>query len=491
MPRIQEFQLHPFGWENDPEEERFKLSTIDYLTTTTYLPMAIFFRLEEAEKPKTAAILKEGIERTLSQIRHFCGTIERDDDGHHSIVKRKSSTVKFVIQYLDSPEDKFPSFSEIAEAHFVSSILGDIDVLCNAPMTCGSKPEAHPDNRPAISSFKANFVPGGLILIIHGHHYSNGITGFNFLVEQLAGNCYAIAHATEFPSFDMRCLDRSVLSFLEHDRPSNSKESQVDAPPRPGANMQHRQSQSLMFHLRKSRAAELKKAASSSDGSWISTYDAVCAMIWRILSRIREPLYKPGLDYRLLWATGVSIHKLFTNPPLPAGFQGNSQVDIKSTMSTIPQLTLAEVISEAPLSKIASYTRQLTDSVTADLVAAMLQEHAHVRNKHDLSINLASFPPMSILVSDWRIAHLCKFDFGFGELSGWRHLFGGVPPCQVLVYAPHKGPAGNDEGIELQITFETELAPQLINDPEWSKYFEFRGVDASDGESMSIQKSKL
>jgi hypothetical protein len=51
MRRIQEFQLHPFGWDNDPEEERFKLSTIDYLTTTTYLPMTVFFRLEEAEKP--------------------------------------------------------------------------------------------------------------------------------------------------------------------------------------------------------------------------------------------------------------------------------------------------------------------------------------------------------------------------------------------------------------------------------------------------------
>lgn len=491
MPRVQEFQLHPFGWENDPEEESFKLSTIDYLTTTTYLPMAIFFRLEEAEKPKAAAILKGGIERTLSQIRHFCGIIERNEDGNYAIVKKKSSTVKFVIQYLDAPEDKFPSFSEIAKAHFVSSILGDISVLCNAPMTCGRKPEAHPDNHPAISSFKASFVPGGLILIIHGHHYSNGITGFNSLVEQLAGNCYAIARGTEFPSFDKRCLDRNIFSFLEYDPPSKYKRSQVVAPPQLSANMHHRQSQSLVFHLRKSRAAELKKAASSSDGSWISTYDAVCAMIWRVLTRIREPLYKPSLDYKPLWATGVSIHKLFTNPPLPAGFQGNSQVDIKSNTSTIPQLTLAEVISEAPLCKIASYTRQLADSVTADLVAGILQEHAHVRNKPELSINLASFPPMSILVSDWRVANLCKFDFGFGELSGWRHLFGGVPPCQILVYAPHKGPAGDDEGIELQITFETELTQQLIHDSEWSKYFEFRGVDASDEESLGPQKYKL
>jgi hypothetical protein len=50
MPRVQEFQLRPFGWDNDPEEERFKLSTIDYLTTTTWLPMTFFFKLEDTEK---------------------------------------------------------------------------------------------------------------------------------------------------------------------------------------------------------------------------------------------------------------------------------------------------------------------------------------------------------------------------------------------------------------------------------------------------------
>lgn len=440
---------------------------------------------------KTAAIIKEGIERTLSQIRHFCGVIERDDDSHHSMVKRKNSTVKFVIQYLDSPEDKFPSFSELEQAHFVSTILGDISVLCNAPMTFRPKPEAHPDNHPAVSSFKATFIPGGVIIIIHGHHYSNGITGFNSLAEQLAGNCYAIAHATQFPPFDMRCLDRSFLSKLEQSSPTNPKNLQAVVLPRSGENLGYRPSQSLMFHLRKSRTAELKKAASPSDGSWISTYDAVCAMMWRVLSRIREPLYSPGLDYKPLWATGVALHKLFTSPAVPAGFQGNIQVDVKSATSSIPQLSLAEIISEAPLSKIAGYTRRLADSVTADYVAGIIQEHANVRNKHDLSIDLAGFPPMAILVSDWRSATLCQYDFGFGELRCWRHLFGAVFPCQVLVYAPRKGPSGDDEGVELQITFEAELAQQLVHDPEWSRYFEFRGVDASDEEILSPFKSKL
>ncbi|KPM37984.1 hypothetical protein AK830_g8583 [Neonectria ditissima] len=491
MTTLKEFQLHPLGWENDPEEERFKLCTLDYLSTTTYTNMAVFFKLEDADRIKAAQILKQGLERTLSQVRHLVGTIERDEDGYHSIVKKRTSTVKFVTEYLDTPNNNFPSFAEIANAHFVSAILGDINALSNAPMTCGNKPEAHPDNSPALSSFKANFIPGGLILNIHTHHFSTGISSFSSLVQQLAENCYAITNATEFPSFDPRCLDRSIFGSLGFDRSPVSNERQIEAPPRPDRNMQHRHSQSLLFHLRKSRAAELKKVASPTDGSWISTYNAVCALMWRVLCKIREPLYKPGLAYNPIWAEGVSISKLFTDPPMPARMQGNLQIDILSTTSTIPQFTLAEIISDAPLSQLASYTRQMTESVTAETLASALQKFSHVRNKQDLSINLDSFPPMALLISDWRHANLCTYDFGFAEPSAYRHLFGGVPLCQVIVYPPRKGPAGDDEGMEIQMTVETELVHQLVNDPEWSKYFEFRGIDASDEGGLSNHKSKL
>lgn len=50
MTRVKEFQLYPFGWENDPAEERYKLGTLDYLSTTTWTNTAIFFKLEDAEK---------------------------------------------------------------------------------------------------------------------------------------------------------------------------------------------------------------------------------------------------------------------------------------------------------------------------------------------------------------------------------------------------------------------------------------------------------
>lgn len=166
MPKQETYNLHPTGWENDASEERFKLSTMDYLVACVYVSYAIFFRInDDANKPKVASLLKQGLEKTLSQTRHLCGVIEQDPEGGHSFVKQKDSTVQYVVQYLDGSEDqgKYPSFTELEKAHFASKALGDLDTYSVAPMTYGEKPEAMLDNRPKVASFKATFVPGGLI----------------------------------------------------------------------------------------------------------------------------------------------------------------------------------------------------------------------------------------------------------------------------------------------------------------------------------------
>jgi hypothetical protein len=41
-------------------------------------------------------------------------------------------------------------------------------------------------------------------------------------------------------------------------------------------------------------------------------------------------------------------------------------------------------------------------------------------------------------------------------------------------------PAGEDEGNEFLIGFEKELVAGLLEDEEWGRWFEFRGVDSED-----------
>jgi hypothetical protein len=150
MPKQEVFYLHPLGWENDPEEERSKVSTLDYLTVCTYNNYALFFRLDDADRSKAAAVLKAGLERTLSQARHLCGKIEKNAAGGHSFVKKKGSTVRFFVQWL---EDNYPSFDDIHKSYFSATTLGDLNIWSVPPMTYGKKPQAHPDSSPVVSAF--------------------------------------------------------------------------------------------------------------------------------------------------------------------------------------------------------------------------------------------------------------------------------------------------------------------------------------------------
>ncbi|KAK6700742.1 hypothetical protein SNK04_010679 [Fusarium graminearum] len=180
MPKQHVYHLHPLGWENDPEEERFKVTTLDYLTVCSYNNYALFFKLEDSEKERAAEILKAGLERTLAQARHYCGTIEKDPGGGHSFTKKRNSTVRFFVQWLDAPEDadKYPSFEDLEKTNFSAVTLGDLEQWSVPPMTYGEKPEAHPDNSPVVSAFKANFIRGGLVFNIHHHHYTNDVMGW-------------------------------------------------------------------------------------------------------------------------------------------------------------------------------------------------------------------------------------------------------------------------------------------------------------------------
>lgn len=470
MPRKEEYRLYPFGYEDDPDEERFRLSTLDYLTTQTYNNYALFFKVNEEEKSTVAAVLKQGLELSLGQARHLVGTIEKNEYGDdHSFVKKRDSTVGFTVQWLDSPVDNFPSYSDLEKAQFVSSSLGDITVLSVDGMTYGEKPECSPNASPIVSAFQANFIPGGLIFNMHHHHYANDVMGWASFVHQLAENCYSIINNTPGPSWDPACLDHARFT---KDAPEEAK---VEGPSPPDRHPDHRPSSSLLFHLPKSKAAELKRIASPTDGSWISTYDAFSAFIWRVLSRNRAPVYNPDLASPTVWGEGVNMRRRL-NPRAPERIQRNVCYAALSTTAAPTQLTAAEIISEAPLSRLAAYIRKLTDGTTEESLTKALEAVAPIRDKTSLFMRINSLPPMSIAVTDWRDTCIFEADFGFGQPKAYRHLFDTVTEGLIMVYPP-RITGDPDEGCELLIACENELIKQVIEDPEMKEYFEFRGFE--------------
>ncbi|KAL2865303.1 transferase [Aspergillus lucknowensis] len=476
MPEEQVYHIHPLGWEGDPEEERFKVSTLDYLSVQTYNNYALFFRLADGEKHNAVEVLKAGLERTLSQARHLCGTIERDPSGGHSFYKRKDSTVRFIVQWLDS--EQYPSLDDIEQSHFSAVKLGDLNLWSVPPMTYGEKPEANPDNHPVVAAYKANFVRGGLVFIMHHHHYSNDIMGWAGLTHQLAENCYALINKTPFPEWDPENLDHSRLI-----KPDPPEEAKVDGPPAPQRHPEQLPGISLLFHLPKSKAAELKALAKPQDGSWVSTYDAFSAFIYRHLTRVRAPVFKPDTSAPLFWVEAVDMRRRFHSPKVPPRLQGNVMSAAMNTTAPVTQPTISEIISEWPFWKLAAYIRALTNSVTQESLDAMLNMVAMVRDKSTLNIRIDSQPPMSLLQTDHRDANITGANFGFASPITYRHLLDCVTNGVIVIYPPRTNAANPDEGCEFAIFYERDLAQTLIDDPEWNKYFEYRGIDAIDAAS--------
>ncbi|KAI5859536.1 acyltransferase [Durotheca rogersii] len=472
MPKVEEYNLHPWGYENGPEERTARLSTLDYLAACTYNNYTLFFKLDDgADRAKIASILKEGLERTLAQAWHLVGTIEKNEDGGHSFVNKKDSTVGFVVQYLDTPEDDYPSFSDLEKGHFTTASLGDkIQTFSWHGLTYGERPECHPNTSPFLSAFQANFIRGGLVFNMHSHHYANDAMGWSHFTHQLADNCAAIAKGTPAPAWDPEAVEHT--RFIAPDVPEESK---VDGPVA-AERYPHPPFSSLLFHLPKSKAEELKNSAAPSDGSWISTYDAFSAFLWRHLSKHRAAYHKSDLSSSTLWGEAVNMRPRLTNPSAPTRMQRN--VFFAATTATAPQkFTTSEVISEAPLTKLATYIRGLTNGVTDAVLAATLAAVAPIRDKSSLFIRVDSFPPLSVLMTDWRDAKVVEDDFGFGQPVAFRHLFAGkIDEGLVIIYPPRR--TGNpDEGFEFMIPFEKEIADNLIKDPEFGEFFEFRGYE--------------
>ncbi|KAL4926740.1 uncharacterized protein BDV17DRAFT_299639 [Aspergillus undulatus] len=474
MPAEQVYHLHPFGWEDDPEEERFKVSTLDYLSVQSYNNYALFFRLADADKPRVVEVLKQGLERTLSQVRHICGTIEKDEAGGHSFVKKKDSTVKLVVQWLDSGSAAYPSIDEIEQSHFSAVKLGDLNLWSVPPMTYGEKPEASPDVSPVVAAYKANFVHGGLVFIMHHHHYSNDIMGWSGLTHQLAENCYAIVNGTPFPPWDPNNLDRSRVT--KPDPP----EAKVNGPPAPQRNPAQLPGICLLFHLPKRKAAELKALGTPQDGTWISTYDAWSAFIFRTLTRVRAPVFNADPSAHVFWAEAVDMRRRFHSPRVPPRIQGNLASAVMSTTAGVQAPTVAEVISEWPFWKLAAYIRAITNSITQEALDQSLSMVAMIRDKAALNIRIDSMAPMSILQTDHRDANITAANFGFASPITYRHLLDSVTNGVIIIYPPRTNEANPDEGCEFSIFYERDLAQTLIDDDEWNKYFEYRGVDAID-----------
>ncbi|KAI0968597.1 transferase family-domain-containing protein [Xylaria arbuscula] len=461
--------LHPAG-ELATTAETFRLSTVDHVVTQHYSIWAIFFKLADENTESITQGFREALEMTLGQCRHFVGRIEVNEFGDFSIVKKPSSTVRFDVRWLDKPGDTYPSFSELENAGFISQVLGDPALITIAGMTMAS--ERHPRTCPDVCAFQLTFVRGGCILAVHRHHLVCDVAGLTSFVRQIAGNCRAVFAGAELPDWDETWMDRS--RFITPPVPLADQVQPPDAPKRhPG----WLPCSWLLFHIDQAKVAELKKLATPDDGTWISTYDAIVAFLWRIITKNRAAIYEPDLSGPAVFLVSVNMRQRL-NPPIHERYQGNLVCGGLSFRQENPP-SLADVISQVPLSRLAAFIRKVTQSVTSQTMDEMLKTAAPIQDKSTLHVRLDSVPPMSLAATDWRKVLICDEDFGIGQPAAARFIADTVFENMVTLYPtrPSHGSSGSSSGVDVVIPFETHAIGQLIGDTDMIEFFEFRGVE--------------
>ncbi|EEA23483.1 hypothetical protein TMatcc_002356 [Talaromyces marneffei ATCC 18224] len=415
---------------------------------------------------------KNGLRMTLGQCRHLIGTIEKNEFGDFSGVRKKSTAVKLEVQWLD--EEDSVSYSELADHHFSSFAFGDIAALCVEGMLYGI---LHPLNTsPVVSAFKFNFIHGGLILTMHLHHCVIDNAGFGGFVYQLAENCYSIIHKTQPPIWDIKCLDRSQFRC----KGMLSLKQMNIAPQLVQHTLQpvHRPNTAVLLHLPKSKVETLKYLATPPGGDIrISTYDAFSALLWRTVLRHRARIYSVDPQAPAFFYEIVNVRSRLG---LPARFQGSALLaPTTADLHHIP--SIADVISDALLWRLAVFVRQVTATATPETLQALLDKASPVADKTNLRLFETPLTTMSLGITDVREPPIYDADFGFGQPKAFRHFF--YPFCPetlICVYPPRVLYEGDhDAGCEFHVPMEKELVDAFLDDPDVQYYFDFVGLKLS------------
>ncbi|EFX03332.1 transferase [Grosmannia clavigera kw1407] len=466
MPQKKVYQIRPSGWQN-PKEEWRRMSPVDYGTYWWMNWICIFQVHNDADKPEFLINFKAGLEATLGQCRHAAGTFERNKFGDFSIVTRPNSTATFVELWLDRPNDTETCipFKEWKEHHnFASeSLMSNPSSLVVFPSSSPASPDIPGSPQPTMA-FQLTFIRGGAIFGLSSHHWFMDALGCGSFINQLAANCAAVAYKTVPPAFDENLMDRS--RFIGPSLPENDL---VDVSPPPALHTKRLPYAYLLFRLPHSKAAELKMLATPTDGSRISTYDAVVAYLWRINSKNRASIYKPTLWSKAIFGEPVNMRN--------KNYQGIMACGSLSLFQKKP-LKLSEVISKAPLPKVASFIRTITDSVDAKTLEKHIVKNRRARDKVKLHKTLDWLPPMSLVLTDWRGVGVCGRDFGVGRCVALRAPSDDVVANLVILYPLRQVEDSPDHGWEIVLPFEEAHVYSLLSDPDLKRFFTFCGYEA-------------
>ncbi|ROW03019.1 hypothetical protein VMCG_05818 [Cytospora schulzeri] len=367
----------------------------------------------------------------------------------------------------------FPvTYQELKEKSFPVSFF-DEDKLCRL-----SSPFPDFDERLPVSMVQVNFINGGMILTwCLLHMFGDGKT-YNVWLQVWAEECRRAAGMKISDPYHMpKAMWRDRKSIM---KPSGRNAGRLEdhpeyvispfkptgAPP----NMRSKSHRGQVFYFSPQALQELKAEASpanatlSTDQKWVSTNDALSALLWRTVMAVQHPLEKLEGDPVSYFDIAID-GRLRTNPPVHSHTLGCWLEYVDVSMPIRQLLTTASLADIAILVRKAIERANRHNSYTDDLVA-MIEKLQDVDRL--VITSLLDMPGTNCMLTSWKDFALYDIDWGYklgGNIQAVRsHSVGVINGLQVVL------PELPDGGLEVLVGVEESCLDRLMNEPTWNKF---------------------
>ncbi|PYH89006.1 hypothetical protein BO71DRAFT_423304 [Aspergillus ellipticus CBS 707.79] len=318
------------------------------------------------------------------------------------------------VQDLRAP-GVFPmSYAELKAQHLPVASL-DADTLCRRPTW------PSPGERLPVSLVQANFIPGGLLLNWCTLHMVGDGTSYHIWMRIWAEECRR-AQGLPIPIPDPRSpramLATNNLAQAFYFSPAALKALKADASP--------------------------AHATVPTDQAWISTNDALSALLWRTIMAAQWPLDS-------LEGDPVSVFNV--------AIDGRMRTDPAVHPETLG--CFLEYVGLMIRKQILRADRQFTDDPIT-----LIDKVEDV--KRLVPTALLDVPGYNCVLTSWINFQLYSLDWG--ALLGHRIEAVRSPHCGIINGLQLVLPAPPGGGLEILIRVESNCLDRLLHDPVWMKY---------------------
>ena len=440
-----------------------RLATLDHYIAFGYAVQMLYMPCEQG--PPNINHLRASLDRLMDMVPILRGNIEPSDHPGRFVIRRHHYTVSDVFTVVDRSLKGFVDYAAWSSQGFPQDALEPFSTY--TPRAAFALPPA------TVLQTQLNVVSGGAALCWMVHHTVVDGHGSAQLLKAWAALCRGeeLVELLFDRNEAWKSLNKSATSMEME--PAGWKQHPEYYAAQPGEPYPRYKSHvQRVFRFSQSSLQELKTRCSGvNDRQWISTNDALCALMWTRVSAVRVAC---GVAAARRSTLGLSVDvRPRVEPPLSENYIGNA------TYNTITQSTIGDLGAhdiDTALRATALLVRDAVQKVNHNHIASGL---ALLDNLPDLSQWRAAqwdTDEADFDVTSWARQPTLELDWGskaFGAGAKFDairlpwHLKAGI--AFVLPSASH-GKSAMGSGVEVSLRLLEDQMLRLVQDQVFMSY---------------------